>query len=140
MFEVGQTVWDVVRGRGIVDAIESETLYPINVKFADGGGDTYMTNGKSLVSYKNRSLYPYPVEVVKKVVRPTIDWSHVHTKYRWLAKDPSGSHWLHEKQPYKTSCGWKSEDGDCTCADGFATLSPGFCDWEDSLIVGPGGL
>ena len=140
MFEVGQRVWDVVRGEGVVDAIESETPYPINVKFADGGGDTYMTNGKSHVNYENRSLYPYPVEVAKKVVRPVIDWSHVHSKYRWLAKDPDGSYWLYEKQPYETDCGWKSENGDCTCADGFATLSPGFCDWEDSLIVGPGGL
>ena len=140
MFEVGQTVWDVVRGRGVVSTIDSETPYPINVKFADGGGDTYMTNGKSHVNYENRSLYPYPVEVVKKVVRPVIDWSHVHSKYRWLAEDPDGSYWLYEKQPYKTDYGWKSENGDCICADGFATLSPGFCDWEDSLIVGPGGL
>ena len=140
MFKVGQKVWDVVRGVGVVDAIGSETPYPINVRFAGGGGDTYMMGGKSHVNNKNPSLYPYPVEVAKKVVRPTINWSHVHTKYRWLAKEPSGSHWLHEKQPYKTDYGWKSEDGDCTCADGFATLSPGFCDWEDSLIVGPGGL
>ena len=140
MFEVGQTVWDVVRGRGVVDAIESDTPYPLVVKFAAGGGDTYMTNGKSHVNNKNRSLYPHPVEVVKKVVRPVIDWSHVHSKYRWLAKDPVGSYWLYEKQPYETDCGWKSENGDCICADGFATLSPGFCDWEDSLIVGPGGL
>ena len=140
MFEVGQKVWDVVRGEGVVDAIESETPYPLVVKFAAGGGDTYMTNGKSHVNNKNSSLYPYPVEVVKKVVRPVIDWSHVHSKYRWLAKDPVGSYWLYEKQPYETDCGWKSENGDCICADGFATLSPGFCDWEDSLIVGPGGL
>ena len=140
MFEVGQKVWDVVRGVGVVDAIESETPYPLIVKFADGGGDTYMTSGKSHVNNKNPSLYTYPVEVVKKVVRPTIDWSHVHTKYRWLTKEPGGSHWLYEKQPYKTDYGWESEDGDCICADGFATLSPGFCDWEDSLIVGPGGL
>ena len=140
MFEVGQKVWDVVRGRGVVSAIESETPYPVIVKFDVGGGDTYMTNGKSHVNNTNRSLYPYPVEVAKKVVRPTIDWSHVHAKYRWLAKEPNGSHWLYEKQPYKTDCGWESENDDCTCADGFTTLSPGFCDWEDSLIVGPGGL
>ena len=140
MFEVGQTVWDVVRGEGVVAAIESEAPYPLIVKFADGGGCTYTTNGKSLVSYKNRSLYPYPVEVVSRVVRPTIDWSHVHVKYRWIAKDPDGSHWLYAEQPTQTRYGWKSENGDCICADGFATLSPGFCDWEDSLIVGPGGL
>ena len=140
MFEVGQTVWDVVRGEGVVSTIDRETSYPVCVKFAYGGGDNYTMGGKSHVGYENRSLYPYPVEVVSRVVRPTINWSHVHTKYRWLAKDPSGSHWLHEKQPYKTDYGWKSENGDYICADGFATLSPGFCDWEDSLIVGPGGL
>ena len=140
MFEVGQTVWDVVRGRGVVSTIKSETSYPLVVEFAAGGGDTYMMSGKSHVTYENPSLYPHPVEVAEKVVRPTINWSHVHSKYRWLAKEPSGSHWLHEKQPYKTDYGWKSENGDCICADGFATLSPGFCDWEDSLIVGPGGL
>ena len=105
MFKVGQKVWDVVRGRGIVDAIESETPYPISVKFADEGGGTYMTNGKSHVNNKNPSLYPYPVEVAKKVVRPTINWSHVHTKYRWLAKEPNGSHWLYEKQPSQTHYG-----------------------------------
>ena len=135
MFEEGQKVWDVVRGEGVVDAIESEHPYPVLVKFADGGGDTYTWSGKSREGYKNRSLYPHPVEVVKKVVRPTIDWSHVHTKYRWLTKEPGGSHWLYEKQPYKTDYGWESENGDCICADGFATLSPGFCDWEDSLIA-----
>ena len=135
MFEVGQKVWDVVRGAGVVAAIESETPYPLIVRFAGGGGDTYMMSGKSHVTYENPSLYLYPVEVVKKVVRPTIDWSHVHTKYRWLTKEPSGSHWLYEKQPYKTDYGWESEDGDCICADGFATLSPGFCDWKDSLIA-----
>ena len=140
MFEVGQTVWDVVRGEGVVSSIDSETPYPVCVKFACGGGDNYTMSGKSHTGFLNRSLYPHPVEVAEKVVRPTINWSHVHSKYRWLAKEPNGSHWLYEKQPYRTSYGWKSENGDCTCADGFATLSPGFCDWEDSLIVGPGGL
>ena len=140
MFEVGQKVWDVVRGEGVVSTIDSETPYPICVKFADGGGCTYTTNGKSLVSFKNSSLYPYPVEIVSRVVRPTIDWSHVHSKYQWLAKDPDGSHWLYEEQPIQTRYGWESKEGDCTCADGFATLSPGSCDWEDSVIARPKGV
>ena len=140
MFEVGQTVWDVVRGRGVVNTIDRETPYPVYVRFAYGGGDSYTMDGKSHTGFENRSLYPYPVEVYEKVVRPTIDWSHVHIKYRWLAEEPTGSHWLYEKQPYKTCYGWKSENGDCTCADGFATLSPGSCDWEDSVIARPRGV
>lgn len=139
MFEVGQKVWDVVRGVGVVAAIESETPYPLIVRFAGGGGCTYMMSGKSHVTYENPSLYPYPVEVVRRVVRPTIDWSHVHIKYQWIAKDPDGSHWLYEEQPFQTRYGWESKGGDCTCADGFATLSPGYCDWEDSVIARPKG-
>ena len=144
MFKVGQTVWCLIYGQGVVTDVDSERTeetYSVFVKFQnyDELHISYTMEGK-FHNQGNITLFPYPVEVVSRVVRPTIDWSHVHTKYRWLAKDPSGSHWLHEKQPYKTDCGWKSENGDCTCADGFATLSPGFCDWEDSLIVGPGGL
>ena len=136
MFEVGQKVWDVVRGRGVVvDVRECVCTYPVAVTFDSGRSESYRADGKCKEEHENISLYPYPVEVVKKVVRPTIDWSHVHTKYRWLTKEPSGSHWLYEKQPYKTDYGWESEDGDCICADGFATLSPGFCDWKDSLIA-----
>ena len=139
MFKVGQKVWDVVRGEGVVTHIEANRDFPVRAEIG-GVVFTYTISGKSSRDYKSPSLYPHPVEIVSRVVRPTIDWSHVHTKYRWLAKEPNGSHWLYEKQPYETSYGWKSENGDCTCADGFATLSPGFCDWEDSLIVGPGGL
>ena len=80
MFEVGQKVWDVVRGEGVVVAIGSNTPYPVAVEFVTGGGVvvTYMTNGKSHVNNTNPSLYPYPVEVVSRVVRKTIDWSHGH--------------------------------------------------------------
>ena len=144
MFTEKQKVWCAVYGAGVVKRIRQEggVKYPVVVVFNRNGDEnavSYTIDGK-YHDDGNVTLFPYPVEIVSRVVRPTIDWSHVHTKYRWLAKDSSGSHWLHEKQPYKTDCGWKSENGDCTCADGFATLSPGFCDWEDSLIVGPGGL
>ena len=141
MFSTGQTVWCLIYGQGVVTDVDNERTeetYSVFVKFQnyDELHISYTMEGK-FHNQGNITLFPYPVGVVSRVVRPTIDWSHVHTKYRWLAKDPSGSHWLYEKQPYKTDCGWKSESGDCTCADGFATLSPGFCDWEDSLVKRP---
>ena len=137
MFEVGQRVWDVVRGRGIVDAIESETPYPINVKFADGGGDTYMTNGKSHVNYENPSLYPYPVEVVKKVVKPSINWEHVRDKYKFLAQDTNGNAWLYWEKPLMGDGRWLASRGDCSEADSYASYTPGIVDWKHSLIVRP---
>ena len=137
MFEVGQKVWDVVRGEGVVDAIESETPYPINVKFADGGGDTYMTNGRSHVNNKNRSLYPYPVEVVKKVVKPSINWEHVRDKYKFLAQDANGNAWLYWEKPLMGDGRWLASRGDCSEADSYASYTPGIVDWKHSLIVRP---
>ena len=137
MFEVGQRVWDVVRGVGVVAAIESEAPYPLTVKFADGGGCTYTTNGKSLESYKNRSLYPYPVEVVKKVVKPSINWEHVRDKYKFLAQDANGNAWLYWEKPLMGDGRWLASRGDCSEADSYASYTPGIVDWKHSLIVRP---
>ncbi len=137
MFEVGQTVWDVVRGEGVVDAIESEAPYPLIVKFADGGGCTYTMNGKSLVSYKNRSLYTYPVEVAKKVVKPSINWEHVRDKYKFLAQDANGNAWLYWEKPLMGDGRWLASRGDCSEADSYASYTPGIIDWKHSLIVRP---
>ena len=128
MFKVGQTVWDVVRGEGVVAAIESEAPYPLAVKFADGGGCTYTMNGKSLVSYKNRSLYPYPIEVVKKVVKPSINWEHVQDKYKFLAQDANGNAWLYWEKPLMGDGRWLASRGDCSEADSYASYTPGIVD------------
>ena len=137
MFKVGQKVWDVVRGVGVVAAIESETPYPLTVRFAGGGGDTYMTNGKSHVNNKNRSLYPHPVEVVKEVVKPSINWEHVRDKYKFLAQDTNGNAWLYWEKPLMGDGRWLASQGDCSEADSYASYTPGVVDWKHSLIVRP---
>ena len=137
MFEVGQKVWDVVRGEGVVAAIESEAPYPLAIKFADGGGCTYTMNGKSLVSYKNRSLYPYPIEVVKKVTKPSIDWEHVRKDFKFLAQDIDGNAYLYSERPVLGLNGWQTTQGDCAEAEQFASYVPGTCDWKDSLVERP---
>ena len=135
MFEVGQKVWDVVRGVGVVDAIESETPYPLNVRFADGGGGTYMMSGKSHVNYENPSLYPYPVEVVKKHVKPSINWEHVRDDYKFLAQDANGNAWLYWEKPMLGDGCWITTRGECSEADSYASYTPGAVDWKDSLIA-----
>ena len=135
MFEVGQKVWDVVRGVGVVDVIESETPYPVYVKFAAGGVDNYTWNGKSHAGYKNRSLYTYPVEVIKKVVKPFINWEHVRDEYKFLAQDENGNAWLYWEKPLTGDGRWLTTRGECSEADSYASYTPGTVDWKDSLIA-----
>lgn len=138
MFEVGQKVWDVVRGEGVVEAIESDTPYSVVVEFVTGGRDTYMTNGKCHVNDKNRSLYPYPVEVVKKVAKPSINWDAVDERFNYLAVDADGSAYLYGDEPELclTFNEWVERGPDKHYTEGlFKVENLGLCDWKDSLIT-----
>ena len=141
MFEVGQKVWDVVAGEGVVtytDDIHSH--YPVCVSFGEGRERTYSADGKYRVEDENPSLYPYPVEVVKKVTKPTIDWEHVHSTYNYLAADETGNAWLYSKEPTIDVDGyWDVKLGEIALADTHASFSPGTCDWKDSLVARPEG-
>lgn len=141
MFKVGQRVWDVVRGRGVVDAIRSETPYPVLVKFAAGGGDNYTMSGKSHVKHENRSLYPYPVEVVKKVVKevvkPSINWEAVDARFNYLAVDADGSAYLYRDMPELCLIfsEWVTRSTGSQCTEGlFKVENLGLCDWKESLV------
>ena len=136
MFEVGQKVWDVIRGEGVVIRIEANSLFPVRVEIG-GVVFTYTANGKSHVTYENPSLYPYPVEVVKKVVKPSINWEHVQDKYKFLAQDANGNAWLYWEKPLMGDGRWLASRGDCSEADSYASYTPGIVDWKDSLIVRP---
>ena len=68
MFKVGQKVWDVVRGEGVVvDVKPYDCKYPVIVNFARMSAITYTEEGKDYTVHEKPSIYPYPVEVVKKV-------------------------------------------------------------------------
>src|SRR5574344_1422693 len=45
MFQVGQTVWDIVRGKGVVTYIEEDAEYPVVVEF-DCEEEDYTADGK----------------------------------------------------------------------------------------------
>lgn len=64
MFKVGQKVWDVVRGEGVVTDILKFEEYPVIVEF-DGEEESYTTDGKYREDYAFPSLYHYEPKIVK---------------------------------------------------------------------------
>ena len=140
MFEVGQKVWDVVRGEGVVVSVHSNQDYPVIVDLYSGSSESYTAGGLYQENHENPSLYPYPVEVVKKITKPFINWEHVHNKFKWLAQDSEGGYWLYEEEPIEIDGEWICSSGDCTSAEGFISLIPGTCDWKDSLVARPEGV
>lgn len=70
------------------------------------------------------------------LAKPSIDWSHVDEKYRYMATDETGDTYLHVTRPEVVSCYWASED-QVTEADTFASFRPGSCHWRDSYVERP---
>ena len=64
MFQVGQKVWDVVRGEGVVTDILKWEEYPVIVEF-DDEEECYTADGKYRRDYAFPSLYSYVPEIVK---------------------------------------------------------------------------
>ena len=137
MFEVGQKVWDVLHGEGTVLRADKTYAYPVCVKFANGVECTYTLDGKYCDEHTIPALYPYPVEITKKVTKPSINWDHVNSRYNYLAQDESGTCWVYEHVPILVEDEWASSRGDCTPVDCLQSLVPGTCSWEDSLVERP---
>ena len=64
MFRVGQKVWDVVRGEGVVTDILKWEEYPVIVEF-DDEDECYTAEGKYREDYAFPSLYTYEPKIVK---------------------------------------------------------------------------
>ena len=135
MFKVGQPVWDILHGEGTVLRADETYAYPVRVKFTNGDEGSYTLDGKYFDEHSIPALYPYPVEITKKVTKPSINWDHVHSKFKYLAQDADGSAWFYAEKPQiNHSSHWSAVLGDHTKAESHATYDPGTCDWKDSLI------
>lgn len=137
MFEVGQKVWDASVGEGVVTRIRKESHYPVVALFNDGNDRVYTIDGKSLRTNVRPSLYPYPVEIVRKTTKPSINWSHVRSEYQYLAQDANGTAWLYWEEPEMGNNHWYTAQGICTKAESHASYDPGLCAWKDSLVKRP---
>ena len=143
MFTEGQTVWCLIYGQGVVTDVDSkrtEETYPVFVKFQNYGElhISYTLEGK-FHSQGNITLFPYPVEIVKKVVKPCINWEHVDSKFKYLAEDPCGTASLYEEEPFTALNSWGIHGGEAVEAFMFASYVKGTCDWKESLVKRPTG-
>ena len=135
MFKINQTVWCTIYGKGVVTDIREGDTYSIRVKFSDKLSALYTSEGKYHVA-GIVTLFPYPIEIVKAVTKPSIDWTHVSEDFKYLAMDESGLHHLFTEKPLRGTLQW------CTnhpfiCAEHFTSFTPGTCDWKDSLVKRP---
>ena len=136
MFKVGQKVWCAIYGAGVVEIQHaSGGAYPVEVRFNNGRTCIYTSDGK-YGSDSNVTLFPHPVEIVKSVTKPSIDWSHVSSGYNYLAQDSNGKGYLCGKNPSRHTLAWIM-DSPFIRATAFSSYVPGTCDWTDSLVKRP---
>ena len=141
MFEAKQKVWCAIYGAGVVVEVQhaSGGVYPVVAVFKNNNGDenvvSYTRDGKFYAG-GNVTLYTYPIEIVKTVTKPSIDWSHVSENFQWLAMDSGGLHHLFSEEPELISTEWTTH-ALYIYAEHFASFTPGSCDWQDSLVKRP---
>ena len=141
MFKVNQKVWCAIYGEGIVKRIRQESgikhpvIVLVNSNTDDENVVTYTADGKYHEGV-NVTLFPYPVEIVKAVTKPSIEWSHVSECFRYLAMDADGRCWLWVTKPAPFQEQWCG-DSLAVKAENFASSIPGTCDWRDSLVERP---
>ena len=139
MFQLKQKVWCVMYGAGVVTQIlNNGGTYPLLVEFPGKRVEGYTLDGKFRADAR-QTLFPHPVEIVKKVTKPSINWEHVDSRYNYLAEDYGGSVFLYEKEPFITSLWWESQGGEIAEANMFASYVKGTCDWKESLVKRPTG-
>ena len=138
MFKIGQKVWCAIHGAGVVAEVDGESTvgsYSVSVRFNDNLTARYTAGGKYYVE-GNVTLFPYPIEIVKAITKPSIDWSHVSSEYNYLVQDSDGEGYLCSEEPSCVESGWGSESS-YTLASIFTTYAQGTCNWRDSLVKRP---
>ena len=141
MFKVGQKVWCLIYGQGVVTEIHDvcyAEMYSVYVKFQreDELNVSYTADGR-FHNQGNIVLFPHPVEVIKSVTKPSIVWSHVSPEYNYLAQDSSGQGYLCGKKPQRMDYAWDMGPSPYIRATTFTSYTPGTCDWTDSLVERP---
>jgi hypothetical protein len=138
MFEFKQKVWCVMLGEGVVrNILASDTRFPLVVEF-NGKLECYTLDGKCMLN-TTQALFPHPVEVIKKVTKPSINWEHVDSKFNYLAEDSCGAAFLYKEEPFIASTSWGIQRGEAVEAFMFASYVQGTCNWKESLVKRPTG-
>lgn len=74
---------------------------------------------------------------IKPLSKPSINWEHVRTDFKFLVKQLDGKHYLFAHNiKLDEKFGWYG-DGEYTEASVLSSFVPGDCDWKDSLVERP---
>ena len=142
MFKVNQKVYCAIYGHGVITEVDNkrfEDTYPVLAKFQNNDDliISYTMEGK-FHSQGNITLFPYPVEVVKAVTKPSIDWTQIKDEYKWLAVDVNNCAYVYENEPNIDGIAyWCSSGPTYFHVNGLVSYSRGTCDWKDSLVERP---
>ena len=138
-FYEDQRVWCTIFGEGVVAEITWDK-YPVKVKFENGEVEFYTSGGHIFSNSTNQSLFHHPVKIVQdeSATKPSINWEHVKSEYKWLSVDKDGSAYVYKDEPERNgSDHWYSHNGSFKEVKGLASYTPGTCDWKDSLVKRP---
>lgn len=69
--------------------------------------------------------------------KPSINWEHVNSEYKYMATDSGGDTYLYSMKPTQDEYNTWFALGEARLADGFASFKEGTCDWKDSLVERP---
>ena len=141
MFKVGQKVWCLIYGQGVVtEEVREKTpskFCNVVVRFTDERLVSYTSDGKYHIE-GHVTLFPHPVEIVKAVIKPSIDWTQIKDEYKWLAVDVNNCAYVYENEPNIDGIAyWSTSSATYFCVNGLVSYSRGTCDWQESLVKRP---
>lgn len=122
----------------VTQILNNGGTYPLLVEFPGKRVEGYTLDGKFRADAR-QTLFPHPVEVIKKVTKPSINWEHVASKFNYLAEDSCGTAYLYEEEPFISRAAFGSRGGEAIEAFMFASYKKGTCNWKESLVKRPEG-
>lgn len=109
----------------------------IQIKGLDHDPDLWVTVGGT--QFDNWETHDYRIKPAEPVVPDTIDWSAVHPRFNFMARDEDDQVWLFIGEP-KLREGegfWESTSGDACRGDTLASYKNGGLPWYESLVARP---
>jgi len=104
---------------------------------ADGGEVEVRVRGDRYWNDINTPLWDWDnFDYRIKAFPDTIDWSHVHPDFKWMARYDNGKVFLYTEEPKIMSSYW-STNGLYRNAGAFVSFKNGTVDWKDSLVERP---
>lgn len=76
-------------------------------------------------------------EYTYRIIRTqdTIDWSHIHPCYQWMARNETDeAHLFSTKPEISKYFSWHSKSGNVVTTSSHVSYKQGTCDWRDSLV------